>query len=157
MFLSHIIVCLVLLIWSFVLGYMYPMPFCGYLYGYGVLCIVLPRLWFKFPIHKRIDPQFRIRLIAFIYYLLWSSGTVIQLYLMSKLFQNIPDDFQWAFPIVVASVKEANNFVVDHLISKSATSKNVVAKFVGRIRHLQFRVASWLNSPGLLVARMIGI
>ena len=119
------------------------MPFSGYITGYIVFMFFMIRLWYQFPLHLRINPNFRKRLQAQFCYFLWLSVLVLQVMVLSKVFTIIRIDLQWIMAFVLPLVREFNDRVMNTLICKAAGFQDIAAKFIMKM-HLNCSYALFI-------------
>ena len=120
-----LLVCVVHLIWSVILGYFEPFPKKWSILAYPLVMVGLIRLWNLISCEKRLEPTFRKKCKAYIFYILWILVTAIQLNGIMVVLAIVPVDIQWVCSLLVPLTKEFNDIIAEKLITKSALPENI--------------------------------
>ena len=129
-----LLIWIIHLIWSDILGYYEPFPFRQMLTAYPSSMASLAKFWCMIPRSTKLDPELRNRCKAHIYRLLWGMFVSIQLVTIANILARTSLDLQWAIALLFPLTKEINDRINVVMITKSATSENLVAaKFMVKI------------------------
>ena len=104
-------------IWSIHLQYNHPMPKLLFVALPGWI-LFMTGLWFILPSHLISNQDFRQKLIYYMAYQLWHLISVILREILSYLFINIPINFQFLVPFMVAGCRELEKLVRTKLLTK---------------------------------------
>ena len=125
---------LVYLVWVVYLEYNPPMPLFVYLLAYISMVTLFTRIWYQFPRYLRKAPDYRKRLKAYYFYVLWVATFTIQFLVIQKICVIINPQIQWIIAIVLTIAKKLNAMMLNHLLCKAAGSKKSKAKGMAKLQ-----------------------
>ena len=108
------------LIWTYFLGFLYPIPLNGYIAGCVILVTTFIALWHQFPSEWRLNSSFRKRLIYVIIAVSCNQALVFEYAILTKLLLSVSTDHQWIIAIFLPFVRELNILFIFKLASKAA-------------------------------------
>ena len=133
------------LIWTTILGFFEPVPFKCHILAYSALVTLVIRSWYVFPKQLNMDEGSQKRLRAFVYFLSWTYTIPLQLIGVSKVFKETPPSIQWLLGLVLPLIKEINDRITGRLLSKAATTENMMdALLVGKMT-TSFQFSFWMT------------
>ena len=122
------------IIWSNIMGYIEPVPNRYTLVLYLSIWAMMLQIRYAVPKEARADPAVQKRVKALMFYVFWATFVTMQLLAMWMAFSKVPKDFQWMVALVVPLKKEINDRIVGVVMTKTASTANVIeAKFIGKI------------------------
>lgn len=105
---SMIFVSSTYLIWTYLLGLRYPMPFQGQICAYTMIFASCVTLWFQVPFSMRNDAKFRCRLKFFFLAYAFNFLIAIEYQGLSKIMTAVPPSYQFIVAIFLPIVREVN-------------------------------------------------
>ena len=113
-------------IWCLILGYNHPLPYVSLL-GLPVWIICVFLLWFILPSNLIEKEGFKKQLRMYTAYVFWVLVTMMTSNLLDYLFINIPSDFQFLMPFMVAASRELDKRVRSNLVYKMMEKQDEAA------------------------------
>ena len=147
-------------LWVYVGGLVWPLPFAGYWVGFVGWLVVPVMLWLQFPKEWKLDPQARKKLIAAV--LLPNTmaiGEVIYK-VMLWLFQNVDENYQWTLAFLLVTLREVNTWILSFVGHKIAGKDDVIVEIVSThyaaIKHILFLSVNLVNATPLTSYLILG-
>ena len=114
---SIVIYVLSYVIWCLMLEYNHPLPYVSFLgLPAWIICIFI--LWFILPSNLIEKESFKKQLRMYTAYVFWLIITMMTRQLLSYIFINIPADFQFLVPFMVAATHALDKRVRSNLVDK---------------------------------------
>ena len=104
-------------VWCVYLGYNHPLPYLGWVLSTGRLTCPFA-LWFVLPSSLTANEDYRKKLWMYIVYCLWLFVPVFQIAVLSYLFTNLPEMFQFLVVFMVAACREFDKKMRTRLVTK---------------------------------------
>ena len=104
-------------IWCVYLGNNHPLPYLGWVLATGRFTCPFA-LWFVLPSSLTANEDYRKKLWMYIVYCLWLFVPVGQISVISYLFTNLPEAFQFLVVFMVAACREFDKRMRTHLVTK---------------------------------------
>ena len=113
-------------IWCLYLEYNHPLPYLSFLgLPAWIICVFI--LWFILPSNLIEKEGFKKQLRMYTAYVFWVLVTMMTHELLSHLFINIPADFQFLVPFLVAAIREMDKRMRSNLVDKMLEKQDEAA------------------------------
>ena len=134
--------CLFYGLWTYLGGYVWPMPFQGYLVGVCGWYVMTLALWFQYPKEWRLNPPIRKKILFGILFLNVMVFAELTYKGILAIFQIIPTNVQWLLVFVLLLVREWHSWILSFLGKKVSgnedLSVDVIAIHYAAVRHIIF-------------------
>lgn len=114
------------LVWTIHLGFNHPSPWIAYL-TYPAYILFMAGLWFVLPANLLSKEDFRRKLRFYMIYVLWDAITIFQNEILSYLFFNLPDHFQFFVAFLVSGCRELDKRVRTKLVGNMMMERDELA------------------------------
>ena len=116
------------MIWCVYLGYNHPLPHVMMVTMLPTQILTMISLWFVLPSSLLEKGTFRRKLRIYMVYCLWTQATFIQNEVLSFLFSNVPINFQFLVPFLVAACRELDKRVRSKMVDRMMGQQDQPAK-----------------------------
>ena len=114
-----ILYCIIYFIWTYGLGYNYPIPFTTLIINIvSVIYIIVT--WHQFPKDVRTNETERKQIKSFFLLYLFFASVIFQFLVVRKAFTKIPPNLQWIMSIVLPALRCLYEKIVNKLIKSAA-------------------------------------
>ena len=113
-------------IWSIYLQFNHPPPQSG-LIRLPTWIMFTISLWIVLPSHLLANENFRQKLKLYMLYFPWFTMSMILREILSHLFYNFPDTFQFLVPFLVAGCREFDKLLLSKLVTKMMGAQDEAA------------------------------
>ena len=128
--------------WVYVAGYVWPIPFFGYVLASLGWWAIIASFYFRCPKSWRSLANIRRKIIFGILFVNVNYTAEISYKLLIAAFQMVDKNWQWPLFIVVVLVRESNSFLMRYLGSKINGYRDLfadtLANHIAAIRHILF-------------------
>lgn len=107
--------CIGYLIWTFLLGLNWPIPFLAIVNYVGV-SLFLFTLWYQFPYEMRIEPEGRKKIKSYLLSGVWVVFVAFQYQCYAKVFQGFPAEIQWILAFVLPMALSCNKWAYNRIV-----------------------------------------
>ena len=118
-----VIYCGLYLIWTFYLGYNFPLPF-AYFISDLMVSVFIVNLWFQFPKDSKTSKKHRNRLTFFVLYIIWMNLTNYFYNPLIMMLMKMPSKVKPVMAIVLPMIRSLDAKVLQRLLNKSSSSEN---------------------------------
>lgn len=134
--------CSIYLFWTYLGGYVWPMPFQGYSVGVCGWYVMTIALWFQYPKEWRSDPSIRKKILFGIIFLNVMVFAELTYKGILQIFQIVPRNWQWPLVFLLFIVREWHSWILSYLGQKISGSQDlsveVIAIHYAAVRHIIF-------------------
>ena len=118
-------------IWTYGMGYHYPIPFTGFLMLFAYQIFLHLVIWFQFPSKWRNNTTFRRRMKQIIMAMLYFQFITIQYVTIGILLTWFQNEYQPIMAILIPTTKEINTWIYIKFLAKASKGDVPGAKFIG--------------------------
>ena len=151
----NVVYCACYIFWTIYLGYSHPMPFLGYFASVLTMIVRLAGLWFLLPQDLLADEIDRSKLKYFTIFSLCLVSGVTWKSMLTVIFTNLPDLFQWTFAFMVPAVKKLQVWFYSKFMNRIVDKDNEIGDvWLSMVINIQFAmyVLNWIRRAQLSTA-----
>ena len=134
--------CSIYFLWTYLGGFLWPMPFQGYVAGVCGWYVMAITLWFQYPKDWRMDQCIRKKILYGILFLNVMVFAELTYKGVLKIFEVIPRDSQWSLVFLVVIIREWHSWILSYIGQKISgcqdLSVDVIAIHYAAVRHIIF-------------------